>query len=273
MLERRGVAGCILAFFVTSLIALAASSRGGAGALNGAASPEVLAGAVAIVIAAAAAWLISSRSTHGMRSPVPHPTPTLVVLEGSSHIAEERAPNIDDMIHMLDDAVVLSREIPVVQRLQAIELTGLLSASIAEHDTGSDPGRLMLAGKPPQILALADRSALSRVFGILISNALSGGSRATFRIDHGTTALVVHVDDNGLGLPRAERETVFQRAYHMEILPSQRSNHCAELVIARQIARAHGGDIVVSSSPEGGARFTLRLPKLLEQENALQVAS
>jgi signal transduction histidine kinase len=44
-------------------------------------------------------------------------------------------------------------------------------------------------------------------------------------------------------------------------------------VIARQIARAHGGDIVVSSSPEGGARFTLRLPKLLEQENALQVAS
>jgi signal transduction histidine kinase len=284
MLERRGVAGCILVFFVTSLVALAAFQWDGAG---GDAAVTAALASVAAIVLAAAAWFFYRRSTQRDAAD-PHAARrvlTLVIEDDSSLTSEEPVLEIDDLVRMLDDAILLSREPPLVPRFRAVDLTKLLSEEISMRaEPGNLPGDatpasgggsrpLTLAGTPPPLLTLADPAALSRVFRILIANALSNGSRATLRVDRGTTALVVHVDDNGLGVPRNEREAVFQRAYHMEIAPSQRSNRCAELVIARQIARVHGGDIIVSASPEGGARFTLRLSLLLEQENALQIAS
>ncbi|MDQ8698176.1 HAMP domain-containing sensor histidine kinase [Hyphomicrobium sp. LHD-15] len=268
MLERRGVAGCIFALFATSLVALVAIERNDVAIFDLALSTPMLVLSVAAIVAAACVLYRRYTRRHAPRARFP----TLIVVNGGLSLAEDPVPEVDELIHMLDDAVVLSREVPVVSRLQAVELTGLLKEQIAAHGTEANPRQLTLTGTPPPLMTLADPASLSRVFQILIRNALSAGSRAMLRIDHGTSALVVHVDDNGFGLPKSEREAVFERAYHMEILPSQRSNHCAELVIARQIARAHDGDITVSASPEGGARFTLRLPLLLEQERTLQAA-
>ncbi len=270
MLERRGVAGCIFALCATSFVALVAIERNGVAIFDLSISTPVLALSVAALVVAAACFLYR-RSAR--RSAPRARFPTLTVVNGGLSAAEGPVPEIDELIHMLDDAVVLSREVPAASRFQAVELTSLLTEQIAAHGTEANTGKLTLTGTPSSLMTLADPAALSRVFQILIRNALSSGSRVMLRIDHGTSALVVHVDDNGFGLPKKERKAVFERAYHMEVLPSQRSNHCAELVIARQIARAHGGDITVSASPEGGARFTLRLSLLLEQACALQAAS
>jgi signal transduction histidine kinase len=46
----------------------------------------------------------------------------------------------------------------------------------------------------------------------------------------------------------------------MSTPPSQRAGSLAELVVARKIVRSFGGEIFVTSSPLGGARFTARLP-------------
>jgi hypothetical protein len=270
MLERRGVAGCILAFCLTWLIALAGVQSEGIVISKKATNVVVLfGGAVAFALAIAIACFLYDR--HARPHAARHRPPDLLVEEEGLLVEDSPTPEIDELIQLLDSAIVLSREPPLVRQLQPVELTGLLAREISGQENGLRPGRLTLEGKRTPLVTLADADALSRVFRILISNALASGSQAVLRLDRGTTALVVHVDDNGPGVPRSEREAVFDRAYHMDILPSRRANHCAELVFAKQIARAFGGDITIRCSPEGGARFTLRLPLLLAHETELQL--
>ena len=133
--------------------------------------------------------------------------------------------------------------------------------------------RLTVNTKANSFHALASRPAIARAFEILVENALTNGSRASLSCDHGTSNVVVHVDDDGPGVPRSERTHVFDWHYYMSTPPSQQVGCRAELVIARQIVRAHGGDIVVAASPLGGARYTVRLPLLSEHELVMAMAS
>jgi signal transduction histidine kinase len=160
------------------------------------------------------------------------------------------------LVRLLDDALQQADRPARLHQSQPVELTALLGAAIRKH------GRSDLAGAPTAISTFGDGRALANLFDNLIANALSSGSRAVLRLDRGTSAVVVHVDDDGPGVPRGDRAGVFHRRTGREAC-----------VTARQIARAHGGDIVISCSPEGGARFTVRLPLHSEQATELQVAS
>jgi len=69
------------------------------------------------------------------------------------------------------------------------------------------------------------------------------------------------VEDGGPGIALADIERVFQPFYRAE--PSRNSETGGMglgLPIARNILRAHGGDVVLSNRPNGGARATVRLP-------------
>ncbi|MEQ9444640.1 MAG: ATP-binding protein, partial [Rhodospirillaceae bacterium] len=71
----------------------------------------------------------------------------------------------------------------------------------------------------------------------------------------------IHVDDNGPGIPEEQRESVFKAFYRVD--PSRNPETGGVglgLTISRDIARGLGGDIVLSQSPLGGLRATLRLP-------------
>ena len=63
------------------------------------------------------------------------------------------------------------------------------------------------------------------------------------------------MDDDGPGIPAAEREEAF-RPFNT----SAPNGTGLGLAIARDIVRAHGGDIVLEESPLGGLRARLRLP-------------
>ena len=78
----------------------------------------------------------------------------------------------------------------------------------------------------------------------------------------GKNAVEVLVDDDGPGIPPAERENVFRPFFRLE--PSRNPETGGTglgLAIARDVARGHGGDILLEDSPQGGLRARLRLPK------------
>jgi signal transduction histidine kinase len=181
--------------------------------------------------------------------------------------------SIDDLVARLGETLVLARPPSPVARFEPVDLTGLVTASIERHDAQRVRLGLKPTADPPPLYALGDTSQIARVLDVLIANALSYGARATVHLDRGTTMLVAHVDDTGPGVPRSEREHVFQASYYTATQPTLRPHGRAELVGARQIARTLGGDIRVSASPDGGARFTLRLPLLGAQETGLAKAS
>ena len=70
-------------------------------------------------------------------------------------------------------------------------------------------------------------------------------------VDH----VAVAIDDNGPGVAAADREQIFSPFF-----TSKKEGTGLGLVVAREIAREHGGDISVSDSALGGATFRLRLP-------------
>ena len=66
----------------------------------------------------------------------------------------------------------------------------------------------------------------------------------------------VIVDDNGPGVPDASRARILERFERGE---SDQPGSGLGLALAAQVARAHGGDVTVGTSPDGGARVSLRL--------------
>jgi signal transduction histidine kinase len=72
---------------------------------------------------------------------------------------------------------------------------------------------------------------------------------------------VVAVDDDGPGIPREERERVFDRFHRSEPARDRGSGGSGlGLGISRSIVAAHGGRIWVEGSPLGGARVAFALP-------------
>ena len=75
------------------------------------------------------------------------------------------------------------------------------------------------------------------------------------------SALQLQVEDNGPGVGPNERELVFQPFYRMEASRNKETGgNGLGLPITRNIARAHGGDVVLSNRQGGGARATVTLP-------------
>jgi len=73
--------------------------------------------------------------------------------------------------------------------------------------------------------------------------------------------LRIEVDDDGPGIPPAERDNVFRPFYRLDHARNQDTgNSGLGLAIARDIARSHGGDIALGTSAMGGLRATIRVP-------------
>jgi len=77
----------------------------------------------------------------------------------------------------------------------------------------------------------------------------------------GVRMATITVDDDGPGVPPDSRETVFHRFTRLdEARDRDRGGAGLGLAIARQVARAHGGDVTCTDSPLAGARFVLTIP-------------
>jgi two-component system OmpR family sensor kinase len=111
-----------------------------------------------------------------------------------------------------------------------------------------------------------DPEMIARVIRNLIENARRhAGSEGQVTV--GSTAVAgrlrVDVDDDGPGIPPAERERVFDRFHRSDAARDRGSGGSGlGLAIVRAIVTAHGGTVGAAESPAGGARVTFELPGL-----------
>ncbi len=73
--------------------------------------------------------------------------------------------------------------------------------------------------------------------------------------------IVLEVEDDGPGIPNADRAVIFERFGQASAETRKRSGTGLGLAIVREAARLHGGQASVEESTLGGARFVLRLPR------------
>jgi two-component system osmolarity sensor histidine kinase EnvZ len=104
-------------------------------------------------------------------------------------------------------------------------------------------------------------NAFDRLLSNLASNAFRYARTVKVAAVHGNGFLKVVIDDDGPGIPFDRREEVFKPFVRLDAARNQDAGGTGlGLSIARDIARSHGGDIILDTSPLGGLRAVVRVP-------------
>jgi two-component system OmpR family sensor kinase len=109
----------------------------------------------------------------------------------------------------------------------------------------------------------ADARLLSRVVGNLLRNAQKyAAARIVLSAGRHADGIEIAVDDDGPGIPEAERDKVFEPFYRLDRSRDRATGGFGlGLSIAQKAVVLHGGTLRVETSPLGGARFVVRLPR------------
>lgn len=112
---------------------------------------------------------------------------------------------------------------------------------------------------PPNTVLDADREMIRRAVLNLVLNALDamphGGELVITSYD-GPNAFELEVADSGPGLREEDKPRLFEPFYS-----TKATGTGLGLAIVYRVAEAHGGTVVASNCPEGGAAFTIRIPR------------
>jgi two-component system phosphate regulon sensor histidine kinase PhoR len=114
----------------------------------------------------------------------------------------------------------------------------------------------------PRILGNPDY--LERAVSNLIDNAVKytpEGGAVTVTVSYNHEFVTVEVQDNGIGIPPADIERIFERFYRVDRSRSREMGGTGlGLSIVKHVAQVHGGSVDVSSVPGAGSRFRLKIP-------------
>lgn len=167
--------------------------------------------------------------------------------------------DLDDMESMVTATLDFMRGSDSREATQALDLTALLETIQSDaQDAGWTVALIGEVGPPIQ----ARPRALKRCITNLVENAARYGGGAEIGVERVTGAIVILVQDRGPGIPSDRLEQVFDPFFRLE---ESRARHSGGtglgLGIARNIARAHGGDLVLRNREGGGLRAELTLPQ------------
>jgi len=152
---------------------------------------------------------------------------------------------------------------------QPCDLTDLVRQTVATFRPHLESSGFKLECELPDapVPVRGDADALAQVVVNLLSNAekySNGGKVITIQLAAQQTPLPyaeIRVLDRGTGVPRGSGEKIFEKFYRAhDSLSSGVQGSGLGLTIARQIARAHGGDVVYEPRVGGGSCFSLRVP-------------
>jgi len=121
-----------------------------------------------------------------------------------------------------------------------------------------------VSGSSPDVLGAHDR--LQQVVGNLVDNATRhtpAGRSVSVQLSEEDGRAVLRVIDEGPGIPERDLANLFERFYRAQYSRDRATGGTGlGLSIVRAIVTSHQGTIEVANRPEGGAVFTVRLPKL-----------
>lgn len=195
--------------------------------------------------------------SHDLKTPLTRIRLQLAMMSNTPE-TEALAADVSEMERMLDDYLDFARG-EGGEKSELADLGALVRA--AGDAAGRTKPGLVAVHVPEGVLVSVKANGLRRCITNLIDNALKHGRSADVSLDLAGRFAEIHVDDDGPGIPEARREDAFRPFYRLdEGRNLQTGGVGLGLTIARDIARAHGGDLTLADSPRGGLRATIRLP-------------
>jgi len=204
----------------------------------------------------------TSDAAHELRTP-------LMALQGEIEIAKRYPDASED--EFLDRAATLAARLG--NRVDDLVLLSALDESrpidreraslyeLVQAEARDVSAAIETAGDAAIIVAI-DRMLIARAIRNLLSNAMRHANKTvSATVVRVGDQVWLHVDDDGPGIDPAQRAHVFQRFGRLDEGRSVDAGGAGlGLAIVASVARAHGGDVSLDTSPLGGARFSLWLP-------------
>lgn len=217
----------------------------------------------------------TSDASHELRSP-------LTALRGELELAlrRERAPEeyrrvlasaleeAERLSCLAEDLLALARSDAgaIEARPRPADLTETIGRIVERHRGRAEARTIRLeTDLEPGLRGACDPDLLDRMLTNLIDNALKfttpGGQVGVAARREGDD-LVIVVEDTGAGVRDEDLDRIFNRFYRADAARTSTEGTGLGLSIVRTAALAHGGMVAVENRPDGGARFTVRLPVL-----------
>jgi two-component system OmpR family sensor kinase len=193
---------------------------------------------------------------HDLRTPL---TRLRFRIEGLPEEQRAKMSNdIDQMEEMISAALTFVRDASRPGERTPLELSSLLESLCDEM---AETGASTEVESGEKVVLDGDPMALRRLFTNLLENAVKFGGRARTRVFREASNAVVEIEDDGPGIPPADREKVFEPFYRREPSRSRQTGGIGlGLAVVRSIARGHGGDVLLVNRVGGGLTARVQLP-------------
>jgi two-component system OmpR family sensor kinase len=173
-------------------------------------------------------------------------------------VRDRMASDIEEMDALIAQAMAFVRGETTPERRERLDLDALAADCAAGF---AETGAAVSFEGGGTLPVLADPAALRRALDNLIANAVQYGARARVRAFAADGTAVVTIDDDGPGLAETELESVFDPFHRGERSRSRETGGAGlGLTVARQAARASGGDVVLVRREDAGLTARLHLP-------------
>ena len=215
---------------------------------------------------------LSSAISHELRTPIARMRFALEMLSGTDDRAERERlwammeADLDELDHLIDTSLTYARferEAPE-PHFSSVRFADWLSDEVdAVRLLGRDLKITVDTAKLPENLAVdVDRKAMPYALRNLLRNAFKYASgQIAVSAELRERSIVVHVDDDGIGIPPEDRESVFSAFTRLDRSRDRATGgYGLGLAITRRVLELHGGTATADTAPLGGARFTLTWP-------------
>ena len=171
--------------------------------------------------------------------------------------------DLDELESMVAATLAFGRDDAAAEALVALDLAELLR-TIGEEaaDARPDLADQVRYDGPDHQVVRARPVSIKRSLSNLVQNALNYGGAARISLNRPLNgALTVVIDDDGPGIPSSELDRVFEPFHRLETSRNRETGGTGlGLPIARNILRAHGGDVILANRAGCGLRATVTLP-------------
>jgi two-component system, OmpR family, osmolarity sensor histidine kinase EnvZ len=201
--------------------------------------------------------------SHDLRTPLTRMKLQLEMLESDAENDNLKA-DVADMERMVESYLAFARG-QDTEASSRCDLGDLVTdvAMTVRRDGGDVEVQLPdnAAGNPDLLLAFVRPIAFKRCLANLMNNAQRHADHIQVSVRKDEDYVHITVDDDGPGIPANKRKEVFRPFRRLDQSRNLESGGSGlGLAIARDVARNHGGDIILGDSPSGGLRALVRLP-------------